>query len=1031
MTSISRVALLRATARHGAGIFGCLVPIACAQAGAPSPIVVTGTRIATPEAGQLERTDTVTGERMAERGHANIADTLNELPGVRGSLTPADQQPAYGQGVNFINLMGLGSNRTLTLVNGRRMVSSNVPSGFGASGPGNQVDLNAIPAILVDRVDRLAAGGAPVYGSDAIAGTVNVRLTTRRTGLETRLVSGIAEAGDNARRAISVAGGFDFGGGRGNITAALAHDRVAAVTARARKVFDADLGNAANPCSLPAAPACTAFNQVALLGPAGRTPANDGRINPAIGFNDTSADGFPGSILVRELALPAVNANGIVMSGPGAYAWQFAPDGSLVPYDKGVIFGAPVPGPLAQAATASGGDGLRLFDYLAVTSRIRRTQAALFASFDLADRVALFGEALYYRGKAKEPVELPAFNAPLFRGASGALTFRTDNPFLSAQARAQLAALGYAGTFQLSRAHADLADLTGSSHSRLHRIVAGVRGTAALGGGDYDFELSVNHGLNRFTDHGETIDQQRFVNALNVALVDGRIVCSPTPVVTGFPAGQTPLADPACQPLNLFGAGAPSPAARSYVVRRTVSRSRMEQFVVNANFGGSPFAVQGNPVTFNAGYERRSERAAFRPDPFLRAGLGRAATVNPVSGSYRLDELFGEALLPLLTPENRGPVDRLTLFARARRVESNRSGGFTAWSAGGVLAPVPGVELRGSFTRSLRAPSILELHAPRLPVNLGVPDLCSAANIGAGPSPAIRKANCAAFLSRYPAATPLVAGTASVPGLSGGNPDLRNEQADSLSFGGIVRPPFVPGLSIGADYFSIRIARPIASLTVNDIVQGCFDNPRFDVGDPVNGNPFCSLIRRDASGQVVADAASPAVTTGFVNGKRIRASGVQARVDYRTALDGIALPGEIAIAADVFHLRRRLIDVTGIAPARSDGLVGDPRWQGQVRLRYAVGHWALSTQVNYTGTQLLSRNNRGPAPNDAREFDHFHPFATVDASLRIHTGESARITLSVTNLFDRVGQRYRGEIVPVSINDKLGRRLALSFQRDW
>jgi outer membrane receptor for ferrienterochelin and colicin len=106
-------------------------------------------------------------------------------------------QGTFGQGVNVINLYLLGSNRTLTLANGRRVVSSNVPGVLGNAAPGTQVDLHVIPAILVDRVERVSIGGAPVCGSDAIAGTVNVVLKRKFEGLETRATSGISADGDH------------------------------------------------------------------------------------------------------------------------------------------------------------------------------------------------------------------------------------------------------------------------------------------------------------------------------------------------------------------------------------------------------------------------------------------------------------------------------------------------------------------------------------------------------------------------------------------------------------------------------------------------------------------------------------------------------------------------------------------------------------------------------------------------------------------------------------------------------------------
>ncbi|MCB2077588.1 MAG: TonB-dependent receptor [Novosphingobium sp.] len=992
-------------------------------------IIVTGTRILEPEVLGLEPLVSLTNDFLDETGITNVADALNQSPGYRGSVTPAGAQGDFGQGVNFLNAFGIGSNRTLTLVNGHRIVSSNVPTVFTSATPGTQVDLNAVPSILVDRVERISVGGAPVYGSDAIAATVNIILKTRMNGLETRGTSGITSRGDRFRWNLASAGGFNFADGRANLTAAVSYDATSALSATDRSIYRAGLGNAPNPCSRPGTGTCTPFNVVALLGPAGRTPANDGRVNPGIGFNDSTDDGFPGSVLIRDFALPAISTNGVLSNGSGAYRLGFASGGNLVPYDTGIAFGAPASGPFAPASIASGGDGLRLFDYFAIASQVRRLNAALLFTYDLSDSLQFSAEGLFYDGKADEPVQLPAFNATLFRGVSGALTFRTDNPFLSAQARQQLAALGYGQTFQMSRAHVDLADLTGSSHSRLYQLRAGVDGEFRLAGRGYDFSISANYGRSDFTDIGETIDQQRFVNAVNVAMVDGRIACTTTPTVTGFPAGTTPVADPACAPLDLFGSGAPSHEALDYILQRTVAKSRLEQLVFNANVGGSPFALFGNPVHFNLGFEHHSEKAQFQPDAFLEGGLGRSVGIEPVSGSYNLDEAFGEVLLPLITPDNDTILSHLTVFARARHVANSANGNFTAWTLGGSVAPVPDVAFRGNFTRSFRAPAIVELYSPRTNIATGVPDLCSPASIDSGPVPEVRHANCAAFLTTYPNATPLIAATGTVPGLSGGNPGLRNEKADGYTFGLTLAPRVLPGLTFSADYIDIRITDPITQLSVQDIAQGCFDNPQFDASDPANGNPFCSLIRRDVDGQVIADPMDPAVVTGFVNGKRIRMSGVQAQLAYRTGLRGIGLPGSLSVEGDLFHLRRRLIDVTGVAPERSDGIVGDPRWQGQFRLRYSARDWGFRAHLNYIGKQAVARDNRGASPNDTREIDRFRAFETVDSAIWFDVGQDFRLTFGITNLLDRRGERYHGFIIPLSANDAIGRRFSLSFSK--
>ncbi|MBV1918563.1 MAG: TonB-dependent receptor, partial [Sphingomonadaceae bacterium] len=741
-------------------------------------IVVTGSRLNLVALAGIEPLVVVPARQMEEQNYSQIADVLNDFPGFRGSLSPEGAQDQFGQGVNFINAFGLGSNRTLTLVNGKRFVSSNGPTVFSGAAPGVQVDLNAIPSILVEQVDRLSIGGAPAYGSDAIAATVNVRLRRELTGFEASALSGISEQGDNFRWRIGAAGGTSFAGGRGNITLAASFDRVGGVSSSSRSAFRENVSSAPNPCSSFQPGLCSPFGTIAMLGAADRSPSTDGRVNPNIGFNDVLDDGNPASVLIKGFSLAATTPGGVISSGAGAYSLRFAPDGSLVPYNRGILYSAPLSGPLAAASIASGGDGLTLLDKVPLTTALERFNAAAFITYELTARLKFVADGIYYRGTADEPVDLPTFNAIHFQGASGALTFRSDNPYLSDNARQQLSALGYDETFQVSRVNTDLADRSGSSRNEIYRITAGIEGTTGIGGRDYNFELSVNYGRSSFNDFSEAISRQNFVNAVNVSLVDGAAACSLTPTVTGLPADLSPVADPGCMPLNLFGEGAPSQAALDYVIQQTRAVSRLEQFVASANFGGAPFDLFGNPVAFNIGLEHREESASFAPDLFLETGLGRGAAISRVSGSYNVDAISGEVALPFITPDNDALFSKLLAFARVRHVDNSTNGSFTAWSAGGSFAPIADIELRANYTRSFRSPAILELYSPRTSISASIPDLCSAANISAGPAPELRGANCAAFLARYPGATPLIAETASVPALAGGNPDLRNERAN-------------------------------------------------------------------------------------------------------------------------------------------------------------------------------------------------------------------------------------------------------------
>ena len=974
----------------------------------PVNVIVTGSRIKRSPLDKLAPTISIDAQYLENRGLTNIADALNEIPGFRGSVTPNGAQPGFGQGVNFLNSFGLGSNRTLTLINGRRVVSSNVTSIFGNAG-GTQVDLNIVNPILIDRIERVSIGGAPIYGSDAIAGTVNIFTKTRFNGFEARATTGVTEFGDNFRYNISAAYGKTFAGGRGNISIAANFEEVRGVLTNDRPFLANGVGGQLNPNAALAA----------QLGPVGRSPLNDGRINPNIGFNENLTDGFPGTILVNRAGIPALSRGGVIANigalRPLDFNVQFAPDGTLVPYNRGTLFAAPI---TSAASRNSGGDGFVFNDFTQITGNSRRASVNLFGEFQITDNIRVFGEGLYFRGFGDELIQQQSFNTTLFGGVSGALDFSVNNPLLSAQARNLLVANGYT-TFRVSRINLDLGDATGFSENDLFRFVGGVDGQFKAFGRDFNFEVTGVWGRNDYRDFAQQINQQNFVNAING--------CVTNPTVNAL-AGSTPIADARCVPLSVFGEGAPSQAARNYVIQNTVANSFIQQWVINANVGGSPFDLFGNAVSFNAGYEHREESAQFTPDPFLQAGLGRSVAIAATGGRYILNEITGEVSIPVFTPKNNFFFNNLQIDASGRYVNNSINGGFFAWSAGGSFSPIADIQFRGNFTRSFRAPSITELFSPQTNNFVTVPDLCNPANIAAGPVPATRTANCNAFLARFPGSTPLAAATATVSGVTGGNPNLLNEQANSFTYGVVVRPRFLRGFSLSVDYLNIRLTQPIANLGVAAITGACFDNPVFNAADPANGNIFCSQIRRDANGQVPADPANPAVRSGFVNGQSIQLEAIQSSLDYVTKLEGLKLPGRVAVAGELFVILNRLVDVTGVAPARSDGTVGDPQFQGQLRVQYFTDDFSIGTNANYVGRQLLSRFNRGPSPNDTREFDSYDPFWTFDANLTYNIGKQFQLVASVTNLTNRVGQSYFGIIIPGSVNDSFGRRFAMSVR---
>ena len=980
--------------------------------------MVTGSRIRLPNLTPTEPTNTIDGAYIENRNFINVADALNDLPQIRGSVTPDGGQSAFGQGVNFINNFGLGTNRTLTLVNGRRVVSANTPSLFGPAAPGLQVDLNIIPTALVKQIDIASTAGAPVYGSDAIAGTVNIILDDQYEGLYLNGTTSITEEGDGFSYRFEGVYGTSFADNRGHLQVSSFYTQTDGILQTARQVFRDEIETQQN----------------TIL---------TGRINPNLPLNTSATDGVPDTVLFSPSRIFALTPLGLIINGPGGVttagsdvdgifnnavgAFQFNAAGNLVPFNPGTR-------PLNTNGTANGIRGIggdpafQFSDFGQLTSDLRRFGANLFLNYDVTDNINLFVEAQYYDARADELVQQPTFNSTLFGGLSSALTFTLDNPFLNDQARGVLQAAGVTNTFTVARANIAFADLTGFAETELLRGVVGARGDFQLGEKDWNWEVSFNYGNTDITDFRQDINAQNFINATNVTRnAQGQIVCNATPT-TRTQAAFAPVADARCVPLNFFGDQA-SAAAIDYIVEDSASMSSLEQVVVNANVGGTPFALFGNDVGLNIGYEYRRESGDFRPSEFDRQGLGRGAAVSPVSGSFELNEVFGELYVPLITPENDALIESAIVYGRGRYVDNTINGGFFSWAAGGSIAPVRDIEFRGNFTRSFRAPALTELFLPRSNAFGFIPDLCLPQSITAAPDQQVRQRNCDAFLGAFPnISRPQIASQASIPIVSGGNPNLDNEQADSWSVGVIVKPWFLRNFSLTVDYINISISDPIASLTTAQINSACFDNPVFDTSDPANGNQFCSLIRRDATGEVISDPQNPGVTTGFVNGQSIDYEGIVASMLYASSLENLGIPGTLQLRGDLNVTLFRQTNITGIAPVPTHGTIGDEQFVGQLAANYLGKNWGFGSVVNYTGEGLFSRVGRTP---DAREFDQLEDFVTVDFNVYFETNDNFRLNFVVNNAFDRRCQSYFGFCIPASINDAFGRTFSASVTKKF
>jgi outer membrane receptor protein involved in Fe transport len=986
-------------------------------------IVVTGSRIRRAGFDTLEPATVLSREYIDIRGLTNVADALNELPGFGVGITPQGNQASFGTGVNYVNRFGLGTNRTLTLINGRRFVASNPPTLFGPAAPGIQVDLNAVPTTLVERVENLAVGGAPTYGADAIAGVVNVITRRDYEGMEFATSYGTTELSGGDRYNAHGLFGTNFAGGRGNVTVALSFDRLDGILGMNRDFIAAGYFNATNPNA----------DTMAELFP-DRTPANDGRVNSNVPFDTGADDGIPNGVLISDRRIWSTPFSGLLSPVGSAFRpgsanllpGGFGPDGdivltfdssgALIPYDAGIPF---------TAVDASGGDGLHLSESTQLVSDLERRTFNTSLRWGVSNAIDLFAEGTYYRSDSTELTDQWMYNSPLFGGTSAILTFPADHPMLSQQAQATLADLGVT-EFGLAKASRDLVTNNSSGKTEIGRVVIGLEGDFQAAGRQFYWETYINYGRNDADYFGTSLIQQNFVNALNVVLNEqGQPVCSPTPIPgLVIPGGNEPVADPSCVPLDMFGDGRPSQAAREYVTERTVSRALLEQEIFNANLSSTLVELWSGPLEYNIGYEHRKEKGLFQPDPVLEQGLGRSVPITPLEGDYTTNELFAEILLPLVNPDNEVLLlKKFDVVGKYRSVDNTINDRADTYTYGLQWRPIDDLELRGNFTRSIRAPAITELFLPQATsFQFVTGDPCDSRFINGGPNPEARQRNCQAFLDYYGLTTfTSNASLASIQGVSGGNPTLDNEAADSITYGFSWAPSFVQGLTVTADYYRIEIDSVISNLTATQLASACFDNEDFNAANVPNANSFCGQIVRTAAGTADPGQATT-FTSGFVNGRYFDMEAYSTEVRYQ--LDAGRL-GQFAVAALGYFPKELTVDNTGTSPNPEVGEIGGaPKRQYQV-----VGTW----QRGNIGANLAAKYLSSAAFNvldtpETRDFLGVGSYTLVHGGASYRFNDRMRLRLSITNLLDKDPPFPAFGAAAVGMYDFLGRRYHLAFE---
>lgn len=919
---------------------------------ADEPIVVTGSRIRRPNLDATVPITSLPSDLLTETANLAAGDVLNNQPSIRSTVS---QQNSFGvsnfaAGLNFLDLRGLGVQRTLVLQNGRRLP----PAAIGRSSP----DINIVPSDLIDRVDIVTGGNSAVYGSDAVAGVVNFVMKRDFEGLEARAQAGVSERGDAGSYRLSGLAGTNFAGGLGNVALNVEYARQESASTSGRKLMEKSSGFGVVDADVPAQNSDGIPDRNFFVGFTSPTVAYGGQLTPNCNAG-TRAD--------RRDArcLPGGNV---------ARLYYFQPDGRLVEGPYGDRDFRPLQNQILNGQGTNG----RRFGENELRPDLERITANLLARYTVSDAFEPFVELLY----ARTDVRVGNGGASFFQGGlqggiGAAAVFRLDNPYLTDQARAVIQQFVDPGTttFQVSRALLEAGIRTAKPSRDTYRAVFGVRGEFM---DDWNYEISANYG--RYDEDLRAtgyINYQRLAYALDAARspTTGQIVCrvqfdpaaratirnrinfagtvSPDAAALALANEDADVAQ--CVPFNAFGEGAASPEARAYVAPLVSAHSKSRQFVLNGFVSGdtsSFFDLPGGPVGFAVGAEYRRETAFQRFDPLTEAGLN-FANQTPVFDppAFAVKEAFAEIRLPILADM---PLFHELTIEAAGRVADYRgaTGTVFAWNAGGSYAPVPDLRFRGNYSVAVRAPNLADLYAVRTSsFSSGFNDPCSIQFIGAGSS--TRAANCLA--AGIPAGFNRLAGTASAqPIVEGGNPNLREERSKSWTVGAVFTPRFVPGFSASVDYYDIKIEDVVAASSAQIIANACYDAATLN-------NPYCGQLTRFSAGSVASDGSSNAffidrVESTTFNFGKYTARGVDFELAYQRQLPSIGVLSLRGVATRVLERANFIFADQPNRPDRILSETGDPKWASNLNVDLQSGPVKIGYQLRYLGRQLIAGN---------------------------------------------------------------------------
>lgn len=957
-------------------------------------IVITGSRIARRDLTSTSPLQVIQDEEFQLSGTANAEQVLATLPQVGLASSGFDNNP--GGGVATINLRGLGFQRNLVLVNGRRYIFYDT----------NQVvDINSIPTFLIESTDVVTGGASAVYGSDAVAGVVNFRLRNDLDGVLTGGSYSITHEGDGRRYNIYGAIGTTFADGRGNVVAYGEYYNRA-------DVFQAD----------------RAFSRFSLvdgdgeLVPGGSLGVPQGRFVAPESFTfcrDLNADTDcedPGEIN-QEFDIAAGNF------GSGNSGAFFQTPGTSINFDS-------CGDPCAYNYAPS--------NYLMVPQK--RWTLGGYGEYEIADGIRAYGEVAFINNRVDNELAATPVTQQLNVNLADACAFvsAADCAALTQIAANQQAANAFAlannftlpfgptpaGAITLPAPTADqvriqvntrvtqISNRVNRDDRNAYRLVGGVRGEI-VEGINYDVYY-----LNSRTK--------------NAQVQEGNVLRS---------ALATNATDLTC---NFFGENLLTDECISSLSTLSQNQEESKLQVAQASVSGSLFQVPSarDPVGFAAGVEYRKVEGKFTPDSALASGdVAGFNAGDPTEGSYNVKEIFGELRIPIVYDSF---IHRLELNAAGRYSDYSlpNVGGVPTYAIGLEFAPIRDITFRGQYQRAIRAPNVQELFLGQSVGFPGATDPCSTE--GAITDATLRQlcietgvpAGVLAFGPDGPDPDtdpdPLNASLQPNPqieGFFGGNPNLQEEVADTWTVGAVIQPRFVPGLNVAVDYYNIKIDNAIAATggSVGGILDLCYNI----IQD--SSSAVCGLINRDPGGVISGGNVFNVVALN-ANLSGFKTKGIDFQVDYSTPVGfGLLSPSS---RLSFYFFGNRTLDFLatrgpgdpGVQCAGRFGLLfcdePTPKWKWTTRLSWLDGPLTSSLRWRHVGKV---RDDDDGTDYVVENLDSYNVF---DLAFAFDVTDNATFNFGINNLFDKkpqlIGSNQEQANTYPNVYDVLGRDYFIS-----